>query len=150
MYRCLLILSALIMTATFSLSAQRTDQFVQELAVSDSLTGATITVREHGATARAVRGAERQESEKINGYRVRIFFDNSQNARAHASNMHTQFAELFPNVPVYVSYEQPYWRVTVGNCYDMEEALILWGRVKESFTGAFPIRVEIPAEEFLK
>ena len=35
-------------------------------------------------------------------------------------------------------YENPYFRVTVGNCLTLEEAIILKGRVSGTFPKAFP------------
>ncbi|WP_304401270.1 hypothetical protein [uncultured Alistipes sp.] len=47
-----------------------------------------------------------------------------------------------------MDYDDPYFKVTVGNCVTYEEAVILCGKIKDSFELAFPIRVEIPLSVF--
>ncbi len=80
----------------------------------------------------------------VQGYRVRIFVDNSQNARTSAQAIQRRFSEAFPNIPVYLVYETPNYKVTVGNCLTSDEAVMLWGRVKDGFERAFVVREEIP------
>ncbi|MDR2936015.1 MAG: hypothetical protein LBU80_01555 [Rikenellaceae bacterium] len=80
----------------------------------------------------------------IQGYRVRIFVDNNQNARSNAQAIQRRFSEAFPGIPVYLVYEAPNYKVTVGNCLTSDEAVMLWGRVRESFERAFVVREEVP------
>ena len=74
-----------------------------------------------------------QSGVKIRGYRVRIFSDNSQNARSAGQNALSRFRELYPGIPADMTYDTPYFKVTVGNCLTAEEATILWGKIKRRF-----------------
>ena len=47
------------------------------------------------------------------------------------------FEETFPGTKVYMVYESPWFSVSVGNCLSAEEAVILKGRVAQTFPKAF-------------
>ena len=125
-------------------SAQKYQEVKQRLSRPDSTTNARINIVEHGFAGQAVARINNQtHPTKIRGYRVRIFFDNGQHARAQANEIIERFKESFPEIPVTMSYENPYFKVTAGNCLSSEEAIILWGRVKSMFDKAFVIMEDI-------
>ena len=108
-----------------------------------------VRVVEHGSAAQAVREMQsRKKGSSITVSRVRIFFDNSQNARAGASSVVARFKELYPDIPVYVEYKSPSWKVTVGNCLTPEEVIILQGRIQRDFDIAFLVKEEISFSAF--
>ena len=47
------------------------------------------------------------------------------------------FEENYPGIKVYMVYENPYFKVAVGDCLTTEEAIILKGRVSSAFPKAF-------------
>lgn len=129
--------------------AQGIDSFKRNLQSPDSTLNTRVTVNEHGDAATAVRSTQAHPTgEKVRGYRVRIFFDNSQNARSLAQSAKTRFEEAFPNIPAYMVYENPNFKVTVGNCLTKEEAIILEAKVKPTFETAFLIVEDIPVSYF--
>ena len=145
MKRIILILT-LLMTAV-GVSAQSLGQFRQSLAQSQN--GATIVVNEQGDAASAVASATAQiQRSNVRGYRIGIFYDNSQDARVRAAEAEQMFRASFPSIPVYKDYRNPYFIVTVGNCLTQEEATILWGRVKSLFPKAHITRTDIPIALF--
>lgn len=130
------------LAAAAGLQAQSLDAFKQRLSTpvpSQVAFGmAKVSVGEYGDAADAVRKASRQESRlRFKGYRVCVFFDNGQNARADAKAAVTLFEEKFPGIRTYLFYENPYFKVTVGNCVTTEEAIILMERVKGVFPKSF-------------
>ena len=54
-------------------------------------------------------------SAKLQGYRVRIFFDSDRTARAKSEAIAAGFSERYPGVKVYRKHESPYFKVTVGD-----------------------------------
>ncbi|MFA7116357.1 MAG: SPOR domain-containing protein [Bacteroidales bacterium] len=60
---------------------------------------------------------------KIISYKIRIYFDNSQNARTISGEMAIKFTEKYPNVFLKREYKTPYWKVTVGNFRTESEAM---------------------------
>ena len=109
-----------------------------------------VVVREQGDAATIVDANLHQEAKAINGYRIVIFMSNKHSARQDAIATQQQFVELYPNEGVYLSYENPYFKVTVGNCLSAEEAVMLWNKVQGTFDRAFVIRENIPIEEITK
>ena len=132
--RRLLFLSLIFAAAALGASAQSLEAFRAQLAqpqVSGLRFGeARVTVTEHGDAAQAVAQAARSEQRlHLRGYRVCIFFDNGQDARAGAEAAKTLFEETYPGIKVYMVYESPWFSVSVGNCLTAEEAIILKGKV---------------------
>ena len=109
-----------------------------------------VVVREQGDAATIVDANLHQEAKAINGYRIVIFMSNKHSARQDAITTQQQFVELYPNEGVYLSYENPYFKVTVGNCLTQEEAIIMLGRLQGNFPKAFISSARIAAQELAK
>ena len=143
MRRSLTILLILFAAAAYTpLRAQSLDAFKERLAApvaSDAAFGtAKVAVTECGDAARAVNEASRAGARlRFPGYRVCIFFDNGQDARAGAIAAKQLFEENYPGIKVYMVYGNPYFKVAVGDCLTTEEAIILKGRVSSAFPKAF-------------
>ncbi len=106
---------------------------------------------QYGSAVEAVRRYDNSDRPtEIPGYRIRIFFDNGQNARSEALATQERFRSEFPGIPTFLVYENPSYIVTVGNCITIDEALMLWDRVRKSFSTAFLWRGSIPVEELLR
>lgn len=83
------------------------------------------------------------KSRTISGYRVRIFFDNKQNARTESEATLKKFKGLYPDVMAYRIYANPYFKVTVGDFRTKSEAMALLSRIKGSFPSAFVVKENI-------
>jgi hypothetical protein len=79
----------------------------------------------------------------ISGYRVRIFFDNKQNARTESEAVLKRFNGLYPDVMAYRIYANPYFKVTVGDFRTKSEAMALLARIKGAFSSAFVVKENI-------
>ncbi len=77
---------------------------------------------------------------EINGYRIRIFFDNSRTARGDSESALYRFKSLNPGVSAYRTFTSPYFKVTVGDFRTKSEALALLQSVRPYFPGAFIVR----------
>lgn len=144
------IAAVILLASTLSvanMSGQGTASFRKQLSEPDELSGASVKVYEHGTAALASAAEDDIVKETVTGYRIRIFFDNSQNARQEALSVKESFDGQFPDIKSYLSYENPAFIVTVGNCLTMEEALILQSQVRRKFNTAFVWRGEIPLKE---
>ena len=75
-------------------------------------------------------------SAKLQGYRVRIFFDSDRTARAKSASIAAGFREKYPEVPVYVSHVSPYFKVAVGDFRTRADAQRFASKL--SATGAYP------------
>lgn len=82
-------------------------------------------------------------SKKMNGFRVRIYFDNSQYARSRSGDVSAQFASRFPAIQVYRTYTNPYFKVTVGDFRTKSDAMRMLKQIEAEFPSAFVVREQI-------
>lgn len=87
-------------------------------------------------------------SKQMNGYRVRIFFDNSRNARTVSEQVAASFSAIYPSVSVYREYENPYFKVTVGNFRTKADATRFLNNIKGQFPSGFIVRERITYPSF--
>ena len=50
---------------------------------------------------------------------------------------------MYPDVAVYRTYTNPYFKVTVGDCRTKSEAMKLLSRIKGNFSSAFVVKENI-------
>lgn len=58
----------------------------------------------------------------IPGYRIQIFFDSGNNARKKANDIKLDFMTKYPGVPSYLVYNEPHFKVRVGDFRNRFEA----------------------------
>lgn len=61
-------------------------------------------------------------SNTMSGFRVQIFMEIGNEAVDHAKVVKKEFEEQYPELPIYLSYEQPYYRLRVGDFRNRVEA----------------------------
>ncbi len=148
-FAIILLLSAFA-AAPMRADAQKLEAFKQRLAEPSVVNGARVTATEHAEAAQAVAQAERIPARtSFRGYRICIFLDNGQNARAEALRAKELFEETCPGTKVYLTYDNPYWRVTAGDCLTAEEAIMLKGRLAPNFPKAFVKNEELTLTDLL-
>ncbi|MBE6311656.1 MAG: SPOR domain-containing protein [Bacteroidales bacterium] len=70
----------------------------------------------------------------ISGYRVQVYSSNvPQTARSEAFSMETKVKEKMPDVPSYVSFNSPFWKVRLGDCRTYQDAMSLLAQVRKAF-----------------
>ena len=110
----------------------------------------TVFITEQGDASTIIEKNLKSEPKNINGYRIVVFMNNSQSARRDAVAIREGLAVSFPQEPSYLTYENPYFKVSVGNCSTPDEAIILLGKLRKEFPKAFIVRESINIEEFAK
>lgn len=108
-----------------------------------------VIVSEVGDAATIVDANLHSKTKSINGYRIVIFMSNKQSARQEAVATQQQFAELYPNEKVYLSYDNPYFKVMVNNCLTKEEAILALGNLQGTFPKAFITSARIPIQDLV-
>lgn len=142
MYR-LLLTTLFALVAIVSADAQSIDSLIMRLGQHND-EGAYVDVDEDRSVTLLMRGVEAQEKESsVVGYRLVIFFNNDQSARENAERTFAEFSEKYPDINAYLVYENPYFKVSVGDCLTMDEALILNRRISADYPKAFPRNEEI-------
>lgn len=73
----------------------------------------------------------------MSGFRVQIFMEIGNEAVDHANVMKEEFEEQYPELPIYLSYEQPYYRLRVGDFRNRVEAEKYLRMLKPKYNLAF-------------
>ena len=116
----------------------------------------TVTVRGADALRNMLgkrlhgEGVEKTDSTaflKIQGYRTQVFSGNNQRkSKDEAFRKEKEIKELFPDVPTYVSYTAPFWKLRVGDFRSHEEAYHMHRLLMTAFP-SFGIEMYIVREE---
>ena len=56
-----------------------------------------------------------QANPGVDGFRVQIFFDSGNNSKKAAQTSRERFMENYPDIPAYLTFKAPYYRVRVGD-----------------------------------
>lgn len=83
---------------------------------------------------------EKNSEKRLNGYRIRIFFDNKQTARTQSEEIEKAFIEMFPQYPIYRTYTNPYFKVAVGDFRSKSDAVKVLEIIKKEYPKAFIIK----------
>ena len=109
-----------------------------------SVMGSGVTVNQ----SRAMRSAfdsyvSNNASKKLTGYRIRVYFDNGQNARARSEAIARSVSNTFPGIGVYRTFESPNYKVSVGDFRTKDEALKVYHSLKATYPTALLLRETI-------
>jgi hypothetical protein len=72
----------------------------------------------------------------VPGYRIRIYSESGLGAKDEQQRIRAKFLSLYPDTDAYYRYDEPYFKVYVGDCRTRSEALKLLDRVKKNFPNA--------------
>jgi hypothetical protein len=93
-------------------------------------------------TART-RLLENPDSKAIPGFRIQVFFDSGSNSSDRARSVKEGFNLLFPDIPAYVSWKAPNYRVRVGDFRTRLEAEKALQIITIDYPNAWVIKDEI-------
>lgn len=85
------------------------------------------------------------ENFELEGYRIQIFFDSK---REEALKMRKNFRQNYPETPVYLIYEQPFFKLRVGDFRTKIEAQRLLDPIKKDFSSSFIVKTTIDFPKF--
>jgi hypothetical protein len=96
-------------------------------------------IKKHPVISEAPAGAVSLATEAVSttdvpGYRVQVYSSNVQRmAKSEAFRVESELQQLLPDVPVYVTYHSPFWKVRAGNCRSMQEAQQLKSEIGDAY-----------------
>ena len=85
-----------------------------------------------------------QSTYKLKGFRVQIY---SGNKRQPANQARSTFLRVHPKTKAHLNYEQPYYKVRVGDFRTKIEALKYKHGITDEFPNCFIVRDEIDIKE---
>ena len=112
------------------LSVAQTDTTLSEngSAISINEKGIDALVSKYEAILKARNG--------VDGWRVQIMF---KTKKEEIQQLKITFIKLYPEIPAYLKYEAPYYRVRVGNCRTKLEAIKIKQEISKNFPDAYPV-----------
>lgn len=92
---------------------------------------------------------QNKRKEGVPGYRIRIYSNLGNTAREESQDIKARFYELFPEIPIYREYDNPYFKVYVGDYRTKIDALEDFKQIKRNFRRAFivPDQINYPKLE---
>ena len=79
-------------------------------------------------------------SKKLTGYRIRVYFDNGQNARNKSEAIARSVSAAYPGIGVYRTFESPNYKVSVGDFRTKDEALKVFHSLKSTYPTALLLK----------
>ena len=79
----------------------------------------------------------------VQGYRIRVFYDNSPQARVRSESIAAYLRAQYPETGVYRSFESPNYKVTIGDFRTKDEALRIYNALKGTYPTAYIIKENI-------
>ena len=122
------ILDSLIVKPQLRNYPQMMENIGEHITIGDSL---AIAMEKH---------VEKNRGRKSSIFRVRIYFDNSQNARITSSEVVDTFKVYYPEIPIYRTYVNPYFKVSVGNFRTKSDAMRFMESIKPKYPTAFLVK----------
>ncbi len=111
----------------------------------------TVVIKQDAQIANMLnlRVLQNAKNPGMHGYRIRVFFELGQNARRNSEIARSNFMEKHPGVKVYQSYDNPYWKVSVGDFRSREGAQKFYQQLLGDYPRAFiiPDWVNFPSLE---
>ena len=81
------------------------------------------------------------KNEGILGWRVQLTF---KSTKEEIKKTRVDFRKLYPEIPTYLTYDPPYYKISVGNFRTKNEALKLNNFIRKNYVEAYPVQKIIP------
>ena len=109
-----------------------------------SVLGSGVTVNQSAAMKSAFDSyVSANASKRVSGYRIRVYYENNQNARNRSEAIARSISGTYPGIGVYRTFESPNFKVCVGDFRTKDEALKLYHALKSSYPTAIILKETI-------
>lgn len=82
----------------------------------------------------------------VPGFRILIYSESGIGAKEEQQRVRARFLSLYPGIDAYYRYDEPFFKVYVGDCRTRSEVLKLYDRIK----GNFPNPILVPDDINIK
>jgi len=84
-----------------------------------------------------------QKRHGTEGYRLEIFFSSDSKAREVATRVRNEFNLVFPEIPAYILFQTPNFKVRIGDFRNKSEALKSKANISSKYPNAFIVKDNI-------
>ncbi|MEI6554152.1 MAG: SPOR domain-containing protein [Paludibacter sp.] len=133
-FLAVLCLSICVLSAQENNENTRTNIF-RALRSTDTTTNATVQIhQDKRIESLLVNKKVAAQALIATGFRIQVFSSNIQKtAKNNAFEIEKQIQNLYPELPVYVNYTSPFWKVRVGDFRTKADAQMNRNKLIESF-----------------
>ena len=85
---------------------------------------------------------------KVQGYRIQVVAFSGTNSRIAAQGAEKEFTSKFNDIPCYLSYAEPNFRLRIGDFRNRIEALNALARIRVQYPGAFIVKEKVNYNNF--
>lgn len=79
----------------------------------------------------------------MDGFRIMVFFDSGSDSKKRAVDARADFMNRFPGVPAYITFQEPYFKVRVGDFRSKIEADGFLAKIQGDYPNAFRVKDRI-------
>lgn len=79
----------------------------------------------------------------LDGFRIQIFEESGNRSSTHARQVMAEFSEKYPDIPVYLTWQAPNFKVRVGDFSTRMQAEGFLNKIKRDYPIAWVIRDKI-------
>lgn len=109
-----------------------------------SVMGSGVTVNQSRALQNAFdKYVTANASRKLSGYRIRVYYENGQNARGRSEAIARSISGSYPGLGVYRTFDSPNFKVCVGDFRTKDDALKVYHALKGSYPTAIILKETI-------
>ncbi len=92
-----------------------------------------------------------KKQKNIVGYRIQIFSGSSYDYTiTRLQTMKEEFSREFPDIPVYLNYYDPDFKIRAGNFRNRLDCIPTLKRIRKKYPSSYPVKTNIPFNDLLK
>ena len=84
-----------------------------------------------------------EHNPEIDGWRIQIFFEAGNYSKRMAIEAKSEFVNKYSDIPAYVIFQQPYYKVRIGDYRIKMDAEKFLKKIERKYPNAFVVRDEI-------
>lgn len=86
-----------------------------------------------------------KKQKTFTGYRIQIFSGSSYDSKIEQlRQMKEDFETEFPDIPAYLKYFDPDFKIRAGNFYSRLDCIPALHRIRKKYPASYPVKTEIP------
>ncbi|MDR1974664.1 MAG: hypothetical protein LBQ31_08345 [Bacteroidales bacterium] len=94
------------------------------------------------------KNKEYNSSQKLAGFKILIFSQTGNGSKNNAFSAKSSFSEIFPSIPAYLVYEEPHFKVKVGNFRMRRDAAQFLRTIQDVYPNAFVVQDFLDIDDY--
>ncbi len=82
----------------------------------------------------------KKDEQGCQGYRVQIYFGSGHHSKESAYDIRNAFVSKYQDIPVHIVFQEPYYKVRVGDFRNKSEAMKVLKMIELDYDGAFIVK----------